>query len=348
MSDANIDAATRPLEAPVLFLVFNRPRTTSRVFDAIRQARPRKLLIVGDGPRSDHPNDVAGCLAVRAIVERVDWGCEWDTNFSATNMGMLERFASGFRWAFERVDRAIVLEDDCLPHPSFFPYCADLLERYQHDPRVMWIGGTNPINEPRGDGSYFCSRINWMWGWATWKRAWQDFDPELAGLPAFLRSQAVKSLTPHGDMQRAFQAMFEQASARNWGNNWDIYATFHIWSHNGLVIHPNGNLISNIGFGDDAINTKFRNDPLAALPFRPLDQLTHPNELVPDAGYDRMVFDQFMQFAAHIGRFHRYQKIPGYQVVRRGYHWGKSAIAIAANWLTRTDLKARIRREMSH
>jgi hypothetical protein len=302
-------------EVPIIFMVFNRPRTTNRVFEAIRAARPRHLMIIADGPRDDRPGDLAGCAAVRSLVKRVDWDCELELNFADTNLGTIRRFASGFEWAFDRVDEAIVLEDDCLPHPSFFPYCSTLLERYRDDSRVMWIGGTNPFLEPHGDGSYFFSRINWMWGWATWKRAWRNFDPNLTQLPDFIRARRIEALTHHSTMQKAFLGMFELAHEGRWAN-WDIRATFNIWSHDGLVIHPNGNLITNIGFGDDARSTKYQDDPLAELPFRPVGPLVHPSTIYADTKYDRMLFEQHMQFAAQIGRFRKYRKMPGYRMAR--------------------------------
>jgi hypothetical protein len=302
-------------EVPIMFMVFNRPRTTDRVFAAIRAARPKHLMIIADGPRDDRPSDVEGCAAVRLIAKRVDWDCELELNFADTNLGTVRRFASAFEWAFDRVDEVVVLEDDCLPHPSFFPYCSALLERYRDDPRIMWIGGTNPFSEPRGDGSYFFSRINWMWGWATWKRAWRNFDPNLMQLSDFVRARRIEALIHHRTMQQAFLGMFELASEGRWAN-WDIRATFNIWSHNGLVIHPNGNLITNIGFGDDARSTKYQDDPLANLPFRPVSSLVHPSAIYADTRYDRMIFDQHMQFAAQIGRFRKYRKMPGYRMAR--------------------------------
>jgi hypothetical protein len=324
-----ISRTDRPsTEVPVVFLVFNRPRTTYRVFEAIRAAKPRHLMIIADGPRHGRPDDVAGCAAVRSIVERVDWDCRLETNFADANLGIARRYASGLKWAFDRVDETIILEDDCLPHPSFFPYCASLLERYRHDPRVIWVGGTNPYPEPRGDGSYFFSRINWAWGWATWKRAWQDFDPMLTRLPDFVRAQRIKALTPHRIMQNGFLAMFELAHEGSWGTNWDIRATFNIWWQNGLVIHPNGNLITNIGFGNDAKNTKSPNDPLAALPFRPIGPLVHPSSIYPDTQYDRDLFDQYMNFADQMGRFRKYRKMPGYGIARSLYR------ALAKKWIT--------------
>lgn len=305
-------------EIPVVLLVYNRPWTTHRVFEAVRAARPCQLLVVGDGPHPERFNDVQRCAEVRSVINGVDWHCDVRTNFSHINLGTAARVASGFDWVFEQVEEAIVLEDDCLPHPDFFNYCAVLLNRYRENPKVMWIGGTNPFHERRGDGSYFFSRINWMWGWATWKRAWQHFDRDLAGFPAFLKDRRITAITPYRRLQDGFLAMFEKAYQGQW-SNWDIRATFMIWANEGIVIHPNGNLISNIGFGEGAMNTKSTSDPLASLPMRPPGPIMHPSSMRIDTEYDVRVFDRYMMFAADMGRARRYRKTPFYRLARSCY-----------------------------
>src|SRR3954464_11532865 len=117
---------TEARSVPVVFIIFNRPDTTRRVFEMIRAARPRKLLVIADGPRANRPGEAEKCAATRAIIDGVDWGCEVQRNFSEANMGCRLRVSSGITWAFELVDKAIILEDDCVPSPSFFPFCAEL------------------------------------------------------------------------------------------------------------------------------------------------------------------------------------------------------------------------------
>ena len=131
------------ITTPIVFLIFNRPETTQQVFDAIRQAQPQTLLVVADGPRNDRPEDVDNCRATRAILEQVDWDCEVLTNYSDLNLGCRKRISSGLTWAFEQVEEAIILEDDCLPDPSFFQYCQELLDYYRQDDRIMTISGDN-------------------------------------------------------------------------------------------------------------------------------------------------------------------------------------------------------------
>ena len=163
------------LNTPVILSVFNRPETTGRVFGAIAQAKPRQLFVFADGPRSDA--DVDRCAQARAVVEKVDWACDVKYRYSETNLGARECYKSGVDWAFSEVDEGIVLDDDCVPDPTFFVFSQDMLERYRHDPRVMMVCGTNYLGHWKEDRqSYHFSHFGGVWGWASWKRAWAFYD----------------------------------------------------------------------------------------------------------------------------------------------------------------------------
>lgn len=131
------------LKTPVVFIIFNRSDTTEKVFAEIAKVRPRKLLVIADGPRPDHPSDIERCKAARAVIERVDWDCEVLTNYSEANLGCKACVSSGLDWAFQNVEEVIILEDDYLPHPTFFRFCEESLERYRDDERIALISGTN-------------------------------------------------------------------------------------------------------------------------------------------------------------------------------------------------------------
>lgn len=171
------------MQTPVAFIIFNRPDRTAKVFEAIRQARPSMLLVAADGPRVNRTGETGKCAETRSIIDRVDWPCEVLTNYSDINMGMKQREATAFSWVFDIVEEAILLEDDCLPHPTFFRYCEELLRYYRHDERVMTISGDNtPLGNPRNrqtQDSYYFSIYARTWGWATWRRAWQHYDLEM-------------------------------------------------------------------------------------------------------------------------------------------------------------------------
>jgi hypothetical protein len=181
------------LTTPVAFLIFNRPDTTAKVFEAIRQAKPPKLLVVADGPRPDRPDDIEKCKAARGVVEQVDWDCEVLRNYSDVNLGCKKRVSSGLDWVFNTVEEEIILEDDCLPHPTFFRFCEELLDYYRHDERIMVISGDNfQFGRNCTEYSYYFSRYNHCWGWSTWRRSKEllptmydlpSEDPEEPGLP---------------------------------------------------------------------------------------------------------------------------------------------------------------------
>ena len=150
---------------PVAFIIFNRPDTTKRVFAEIAKARPPKLLVIADGPRADHPADVEKCAAVRAIIDGVDWDCEVLKNYSDVNLGCKRRVSSGLDWVFDTVEEAIILEDDCLPHPTFFRFCEEMLEKYRDDKRIAMISGDNlQFGRKRTGYSYYFSRYPHIWG----------------------------------------------------------------------------------------------------------------------------------------------------------------------------------------
>lgn len=242
------------LEVPVAFLIFNRPDTTRRVFAEIARAKPKRLLVVADGPRS--LDEVEKCAAARSVIDQVDWDCEVLTNFSDVNLGCKRRVSSGLDWVFEQCEEAIILEDDCLPHPTFFSYCAELLEKYRDEERVMMISGNNfQFGRKRGSYSYYFSCYAHIWGWASWQRAWAHYDSTMKKWPALKETRWLREL------------MYDFLSAKHWEevlnkayagevDTWDIQWLFSCWSQGGLTALPNVNLVSNIGFGADATHTK--------------------------------------------------------------------------------------------
>ncbi len=250
------------METPVVFIIFNRPDCCERVLDAIRRAKPKQLFVVADGPRSDQSRDIETCAATRAVIERVDWDCEVLKNYSDINMGVGRRPATGITWAFEQVERAIILEDDCLPHPTFFRFCEELLDRYADDERVMQISGTSPF--PTYDHppySYYFSYSFLVWGWATWARAWKHYDSRLSSWPERRHTPWLSELLvdrrPIQFYQERFQKIYESAhSGRGHQHPWDWPWLFSVWARRGLDIGPYHNLIENIGFQADATNTK--------------------------------------------------------------------------------------------
>jgi hypothetical protein len=277
--------------APVAFFVFNRPELTAQVYERIRAARPKRLLVVADGPRPTRPEDVQLCQATRAIVSSPDWPCELLTNFAKQNLGCRRRVSSGLDWVFRHCPEAIILEDDCLPGASFFKFCSEMLSHYRDDTRIMHVSGDNyQDGRRRGNGSYFFSRYPLSWGWASWRRAWRHYDVKVSTWPAAYRERWLESILESPKEIRHWEGNFE-GTYLGQIDTWDYQWVFTCWRQGGLSIHPNQNLVSNIGVGPDA--THFKEDHnTVGIPIRELDDCVHPDKIIRDAEADRFTYDE--------------------------------------------------------
>lgn len=244
------------LHLPIIFLVFNRPELTERVFARIREVRPTKLFVVADGPRSDRPGEAEKCRTVRELIERgIDWPCELVRDYSEVNLGCGRRVASGITNAFELIEEAIILEDDCLPDPTFFRFCAELLERYRDEQGVGVICGTNhQYGEVRGSKSYFFSRYCHVWGWATWRRAWKKFDYAMVDWPQWRDHGGVNQMFSRGTVRRFWRWTWNE-TFNGRIDTWDYRWTYSCLRHELLSVLPCRPLVQNIGFGPDATHT---------------------------------------------------------------------------------------------
>lgn len=266
------------LSTPVAFIIFNRPDTTAKVFDVIRQMQPPKMLVIADGPRVDKANEVDRCNAARRIIERIDWPCEVLTNYSEINMGCKCRVSSGLNWVFEQVDEAIVLEDDCLPHPTFFRFCEELLFKYRYDERIGIISGNNfQFGNNRTHHSYYFSHFPHIWGWATWRRVWRNYDVSMELWPTIRKEGWLHDILGNKAYATIWTKFFNSIYEAQL-DTWDFQLTFACWLNNYLSIIPRANLVSNIGFGLNATHTKVINErsnlatepmhfPLASPPY---------------------------------------------------------------------------------
>jgi hypothetical protein len=286
-----------PFQTPVTFIVFNRPETTKKVFDCIREMRPSSLFIIADAPRDDHPEDKAKCAEVMDIINRgIDWECDVKTNISETNQGLKQRISSGLSWVFENVDRTIILEDDCIPDLSFFPYCEELLKKYENDTRIMSISGDNfQYGNIPCPHSYYFSRYMHCWGWATWKRAWDLYDIEMKSWPELKEDRWLDYIITDTTERIYWEFIFDKVYSGEI-NTWDYPFVFSMWKQRGLSIIPCTNLVSNIGFGENATNTSDAsgNNILANMDTGKIElPLSHPENMVrnfiADDFYARLV-----------------------------------------------------------
>jgi hypothetical protein len=300
--------APQLFDTPILFLIFNRPGTTERVFQTIRAIRPRQLFVSADGPRLSKKNEQLQCEETRSIIRNIDWDCTLKTNFSEKNLGCRVAVSSAIDWFFANVNEGIILEDDCLPDQSFFPFCESLLQKYRRDLRIMHINGVNCQDGVlRGNGSYYFSGLSHVWGWATWKRAWDAYDVNIATYPEFLATNMLQDMFPLQAMQRYWRKRFDLVFNRL-KDTWDFQWQYSLSINNGLCITPNVNLVSNIGFNLNATHTIDNFHSLANRPTSSLASIVHPPFVSADHAADRYEFRKYVEP-------HKFKKL--WQLIRR-------------------------------
>lgn len=285
-----------PLKTPILFIVFNRPDTTQRVFDAIRKVKPLRLFVAADGPREDKCGDVDRCEQTRRIIDTVDWDCEIVTLFREHNLGCRKAVSSAIDWFFLQVEEGIILEDDCLPSRSFFSYCQELLEHYRCDTRIMQICGLNVLQEWQRNGhSYYYSNYGPVWGWATWRRAWKFYDVNMALWPEIREKRFFEDFSQNSD-EAKFRAELYDRVHNGEIDTWDYQWGFAKMINHGLSVVSSSNQISNIGFTADATHTVSGcNNSYAEMEVFELDlPLNHPQYVVRDCQADLRYLHEFM------------------------------------------------------
>ncbi|MBO4738530.1 MAG: nucleotide-diphospho-sugar transferase [Bacteroidales bacterium] len=278
---------------PILFVVFNRLDTAERVFGKIKELQPQKLYIAADGPRANKEGEAEKCQQVRDLVKQVDWDCELKTLFREQNLGCAKAVSGAVSWLFENEEMGIILEDDCMPHADFFPYCQELLEKYKDDNRVSLIAGGNFQNGiKRGEASYYFSAYPLIWGWAAWRRTWKDYDLYLNNYSLSEFKQKTKSYFSWYE-RKVWQDRFVSMKKRE-TNTWDYQLCFHIWKQQGLCLTPNVNLVTNIGlesgthFENIAADNKYFVASASILP------LVHPQQIQQNKEADKFHYKHFI------------------------------------------------------
>lgn len=268
------------MKTAILFLIFNRPDTTFRVFETIRQAKPPRLYIAADGPRENRPGEKELCIETRSIINKIDWECEVKTLFRKTNLGCGKAVSQAITWFFENEEEGIILEDDILAHPDFFPYCEELLSKYRDNESVRFISGRNHLYDKRvNNDSYYFSSINHVWGWATWRSAWQIYSFDLSNLNEKKFNKALNKYYSKRIYKNYWKIIFFQM--KNYMiDTWDYQWTISLIYNNSLCIVPNVNLIQNIGFGIDATHTFDVDNKVSEYKGKSILPLVHPSEIL--------------------------------------------------------------------
>ncbi|WP_194943043.1 nucleotide-diphospho-sugar transferase [Limnohabitans sp. 2KL-27] len=297
-----------PLQTAVLFLVFNRPDTTKQVFKAIRQAKPPRLYVAADGPRANREGEAERVTQVREIATAVDWPCEVKTLFRDENLGCKKSVSSGINWFFENENQGIILEDDCLPVQSFFWFCEKILNKYANDTRIMMATGTNyllDIQKQTG-AEFIFSRHYSIWGWATWKRAWESYEVDILDY----ESDDHKYISLNKHDEKFHQNLIKASKSKNidtWDYQWSLNCCFNY----GLCATPTVNLVSNIGtigaHADGATENNF-------MPTKEIDliRIDFPKRIMPNMYHD-----------AEVGKRNRARPLILSRLIKRIIKWLK-------------------------
>jgi len=289
------------LQTPVIIIIYKRPNHLRQVLASIAQAKPAKMLVIGDGPHPNHPEDLQKIRETRALFENLSWDCNIITNYSPINLGLRKRVSSGLSWAFNQVESGIILEDDCVPDPSFFNYSQQLLERYESDNRIMTIAGNNfQKKRQRGNHNYYYSRYSHCWGWATWKRSWDYYDDQMEIWPEIRDGNWLYDILDNNKpavnyWKKIFQNVYEN-KIESWAYRW----TFSCWVQGGLTILPKINLVKNIGYGEDSTHTSSKKQTKNLSTNQVSFPLKHPPFVIRDTKAD--TFTQDYHFGSKLSK----------------------------------------------
>jgi hypothetical protein len=279
---------------PILLIIFNRLDTTQSVFQAIREARPSQLFIAADGPRTDKEGEAEKCETVRKyVLENIDWNCEVKTLFQDDNLGCGPGPVTAISWFFSHVEEGIILEDDCLPHPDFWAYCRELLDKYRENEHIAVISGNNfQKGKKYGTASCYFSKYGTTWGWATWRRVWKGYQFDLNLLDKDKVWQKIDVTFKAKAERNHWKAVFESVIESN-RDIWDYQFLFHIWCNDMFAVVPNVNLVKNIGFGEDATHTFDPDSEAAFIETDAIFPIKHPKQIRVSDKADSYIFSHY-------------------------------------------------------
>ena len=266
-------------ETPILFIIFNRPDPSAKVFEKIKAVKPKFLYVAADGPREGNDNDKVKCEKVRKyVLDNIDWDCEIKTLFQEKNLGCGKGVSTAITWFFKNEEEGIVLEDDCVPSLSFFTFCSTLLEKYRHNDNIYVIGGSNFQKGKRGKASYYFSAHGHMWGCASWRRAWEKYNLSMEAYDYQEFNKCLKKYFSTKKEREYWLKIFDMMK-KNLNDTWDYQWIFTQWLNNAINIIPNVNMIENIGFNEDGTHTTWAIPGTSDRASYNIAEIVHPNKI---------------------------------------------------------------------
>lgn len=281
------------LETPILFLIYKRLDTTQKVFQQIRKIRPKYLYIAADGPKTEEESLI--CQQVRsAVIENIDWDCQVKTLMRSQNLGCGKAVSSAIDWFFENVEEGIIIEDDCFPDLSFFNFCEKLLAYHREEEKIMTISGNNfHKNTSFTNKSYYFSAYAHIWGWATWRRAWQKYNFNMTSLDSFLKQEKLSEVFHREKEWKFWTSCLLQTKAKEI-DTWDYQWFYSIWHSQGVSITPNNNLVQNIGFDGKGAHMKPQDMVWAYIDCASIDNIIYNDHIIIQKKADQSFFDSVL------------------------------------------------------
>lgn len=265
------------------------------LIDSIRSVMPARVYVAIDGPRPDKQGEEELTKSCREAISQIDWPCRIVTNFRDRNLGCGRGVSDAITWFFQHEEAGVILEDDVRVHPSFFPFCEELLERYREEPHVCAISGCNftPVQCIEQTGAYRFTRIPHVWGWATWRRAWADYQYDMRHWRQLLPLQRLGQVSEWSAESMIFWSLMFELLSQGIIDTWDYQFIFMALRTGALTATSNVNLVTNVGIGRDATHT--RESPAHLPPPEVIHApFSGPDQIAADKAADRWVMRNVM------------------------------------------------------
>lgn len=284
------------MNVPVLYLVFNRPIHTKQSFHELRKLKPRYLYVGADGAREGNKSDEVNCAQVRKIVKEIDWECTPHFLFNDQNLGTKVAVSNAINWFFKNVEEGIIMEDDCIPDPSFYSFAEEMLQLYRNDERIMHINGTNFLKGKRlvKESTYYFSNFCHVWGWASWRRAWDKYDVAMKDFQSIPRKDLIESISDDPRVSGYWYGCLD-AVYRGKIDTWDFQWYYAFWKNKGYAITPSMNMVSNIGFDMAGTRTVSKFNRFSKMKRFPMRKIVAPEKVVKDSRADTYASEQKMK-----------------------------------------------------
>lgn len=278
------------INTAIAIFCFNRPSQTKKVFNQIKKIKPNKIFLIMDGPRKKNKLDKINCNKVKKIITSINWNCKVYKNFNKSNEGLKKRFITGLTWVFSKVDKAIILEDDCLPSNDFFYFCDQLLKYYQNSKKVKFItGNCFQKKNMKIKETYYFSKYSHIWGWAAWRSTWKLYNDNEKYWKKYLNSKKFQKVCEDQNERKYWSNMFENIQNGKL-KSWAFYMLLSLWKNNLLTATPSINLVENVGFNAFGTNTKKLNIN-SKLSDNYIDRpIKHPKKIMLNKEADKFVF----------------------------------------------------------